>query len=475
MARPGTIVLILLALSAGIIGFLIYTQSQVSLLVGAGDFAKAAQEAARASTVASMVSVALLLLGFFADQAATGPPGKTSVRLVGGVAVVTAAIALYWSSKMYAHTRLAPIGLRTLSENDREALKFTLDDAIWLRKLGLNQEARSRLDEALALSPLDESAVKLLFNLVGAAKLRELIVQPREIFPPEPPSPTQQSTPSKLPAPPGMVCIPAGEFIYQHGERRWLPQFYMDKYEVTNLEYSRFLDAVRKNGDKPYRHPLQPPDKDHTPRYWPNGAGAEGDPIFFAADLPVVGVDWFDAWAYAKWAGKRLPTEAEWERAARGSQGLLYPWGNEWDPKRTNSPERFAQFTVFKSGAESLGDLTVSLMRWAEWCNSPEGRRALLSVRATLPVGANRGDLNEYGVRDLAGNVREWTADRYAIVLDLATPSAERAERPELATIEIAVTRGGSWLYGGATNTNLHRSAARLTERNPYVGFRCVK
>jgi formylglycine-generating enzyme required for sulfatase activity len=483
----------LLGLSAGIIGFLGYQQSVVNDLLAAGDVAGAAQQTMQAWALASVVGVALMLIGFFVDQATTdifppqgrallsrSAPSPTSVwlraglRLAALVAFVVAAVGIYWSSKMHARTRVATPPLRPTTEADREELRYTMDDAVWLRKLGLPQEARARVDAALAISPLDESAVKLLFNIEGAERMRTAILQPREVFPATEasklPDHLRRPLHSKKPPPHGMVPVPGGEFVYQHGERRWLPEFFMDKFEVTNDEYANFLDALRRNGDKLFRHPLQPEGKDHTPRYWPNGAGSQADLLFYASNLPVVGVDWFDAWAYAKWAGKRLPTEAEWERAARGPAGDLYPWGNEWDAKRTNSPERFAQFTIFK-GATQAG----ALMRWAEWCAAPEGRARLESERAVLPVDANRGDLSAFGVRNMAGNVREWTADRYAIVLDLASSRAEGKERPELAPIEIAVTRGGSWLYGGATSTNLYRSAAQLTARTSYIGFRCAK
>jgi len=421
------------------------------------------------------VGVALLLMGFFSGQIAAGAGGRAAAHLAGGVGIIAAAVAIYWSAAMYAQARTPLVGPEPPTTAQRRALQDAMDDAVWLRKLGLPQEAQAHLDEALTLSPLDEPAIKLLFNMDGAEEIRGKMLQPIETFPPPAPSPTdrvRKSPRSRSVAPRGMVVVPAGEFTYQNGERRILPEFFMDKFEVTNEDYARFLDAVRQNGDGPYRHKDQPSDKaDHTPRYWPRAPGEKGDPLFYSDNLPVVGVDWFDAWAYAKWAGKRLPTEAEWERAARGPKGYLYPWGNAWEAWRTNSPERFSEFRNFKRPT-----LEDTLMRWADWCLSPAGRRWLAAQRATLPVEANRGDLSDFGARNMAGNVREWTADRYAICLDLLSAThPERKERPGLARIEAAITRGGSWLYGGPADTALHRSAARLTERNPYVGFRCAK
>ena len=148
-----------------------------------------------------------------------------------------------------------------------------------------------------------------------------------------------------------MVAIPAGRLhkgswddsatvrlIRKHGraygplvdirERRVVVRsFFIDTYEVTNAQYRRFLEDVQRNGDADVRHPGQAPGKDHTPKHWHEAEFAQ-------PDLPVVGVDWYDAYAYAAWAKKRLPTQDEWELAARGKERLLYPWGSDYDPQR---------------------------------------------------------------------------------------------------------------------------------------------
>jgi formylglycine-generating enzyme required for sulfatase activity len=153
-----------------------------------------------------------------------------------------------------------------------------------------------------------------------------------------------------------MVRVPAGKFLYgRKKEEHELPEFWIDRTPVTNAEYARFVAAI---GHKP-------------PRHW-KGKSPPKD----IADHPVAHVPWHDAVAYAEWAGKRLPTEEEWEKAARGTDGRECPWGDEFDKDKCN---------VKGSG---IGD--------------------------TTPVGkySPAGD-SPYGVADMVGNVREWTAGEY--------------------------------------------------------------
>jgi len=152
-----------------------------------------------------------------------------------------------------------------------------------------------------------------------------------------------------------MVRVPAGKFLYGDDKKEVeLPEFLIDKAPVTNAEYGRF---VAETGHKPAEHW-----KDRTPPKQ-------------IADHPVTWVSWHDAVAYAKWAGARLPTEQEWERAARGIDGREYPWG-EWAEGRCNSTET--------------------------------------GISGTTPVGqySPEGD-SPYGCVDMAGNVWEWTASEH--------------------------------------------------------------
>ncbi|MEI6084543.1 MAG: SUMF1/EgtB/PvdO family nonheme iron enzyme [Verrucomicrobiota bacterium] len=133
-----------------------------------------------------------------------------------------------------------------------------------------------------------------------------------------------------------MVQIPAGEFFYQAGPKKNLKEFYIDRYEVTFGDYQQFLAALAA-GAKVKEDLFAPRQKNHTPDNWDQMIAAiqRQQPLlvdkreyWLTWDSPVVGVDWFDAFAYASWKGKRLPTEEEWEKAARGTDTRRYPWGN---------------------------------------------------------------------------------------------------------------------------------------------------
>ncbi len=187
-----------------------------------------------------------------------------------------------------------------------------------------------------------------------------------------------------------MVEVPAGEFIFQDGQKKSLPTFWISKHEVSIGMYMKFLEYLEKNPTTEFDHPKQPKGKSHVPARWLLMKEAaiykkvtfDGAPL--ELDSPVFNIDWWDAYAYAKWKGQRLPTEEEWEKAGRGTDGRTYPWGNEFDSKRVNSAADFSPNPTLEGGIDGFN-------RWA-------------------PVNAMSGDVSPYGALQMAGNVAEWTA-----------------------------------------------------------------
>lgn len=295
----------------------------------------------------------------------------------------------------------------------------------------------------------------------------------------------QQSKPSTLDV--EMIEIPAGKFIMgsnrvdkeglqerygfpeplylnEHPEREeTLPSFKMDKYEVSNAQYKAFLLAAKG------------PDRGAVPPDWSqNGYGLAKSQMkamkletlrmigaeHFKLDMdtremdresltnamlaqqtvvdnfPVTGVTWSDADKFCRWRGARLPTEKEWEKAARGENGNEFPWGNKWDPKLTNTGDD------------------------AEW---EEG---------IAPIGAYPKNASPYGIFDLSGNVWEWTADWYDAITNSDYVSPEYGKKH-------IVIKGGSGGMGHYAISYFYRNATRqYAEPNTIaedIGFRCVK
>jgi len=228
-----------------------------------------------------------------------------------------------------------------------------------------------------------------------------------------------------------MVEIPGGNFIYQDNLRLNVPTFWIDKYEVTIGQYAQFLEVLDKTPTTEYDSPLQPKAKiSHKPKSWDlyyKAATTTHLAGFVPIDLncPIFLVDWYDAYAYAKWKGRRLPTEVEWEKAGRGPDGSLYPWGNTMDPKKCNSSADYDDNP--KAGGNVDG--------YNRWC----------------PVNAIMADRSIYGVIGLAGNVAEWT------------DSWDQAAK-------IPVVRGGS--YHSPDNLLTRRVFLEPYGSSEYVGFR---
>ena len=233
-----------------------------------------------------------------------------------------------------------------------------------------------------------------------------------------------------------MILIPAGEFLMgssgdevkalkdTFGKRElysdypfeeetpkrkvFVKSFYIDRHEVTNKRYAQF---IKETGHKP-------------PRHWQGEMYNSGK-----GDYPVLYVSQEDAAAYTKWAGKRLPTEEEWEKAARGAKGRIFPWGNEFDPYKTVTAD---------------SDLRLIL-------------GAVCAVNSANRVELAPDDFSPYGVRDMAGNVREWTST--------AAPD----------TPLMAIVKGASWVDLSINARAAHREYIPKNSVSRIIGFRCVK
>jgi formylglycine-generating enzyme required for sulfatase activity len=195
--------------------------------------------------------------------------------------------------------------------------------------------------------------------------------------------------------------------------------FAVDQTEVTNTQYRQFLDAVGDHSTCSAEERQKFPNrKSHVPeaKFW-------DDPAFNQPDQPVIGVDWYDAQAYCRWAGKRLPTDQEWEVVARGASGRHYPWGDTYVPNR---------------------------------CNDAENRPA---IKATVNVGSLAACRTPEGVMDLVGNADEWTATRTGDGDD-----------------DVRRVRGGSWTESGELRGLAYFASSAPPDYRKLgdMGVRCV-
>lgn len=220
-----------------------------------------------------------------------------------------------------------------------------------------------------------------------------------------------------------MVLVPAGEFTM--GSNDWWPKsspehkkilntFYIDKYEVTNKQYKEFVDST----GQPF------------PNHWENAKIPSGK-----ENHPAVQVTWYEAEAYCKWNGKRLPTEAEWEKAARGTDKRVFPWGDKFDRDKANTPQH---------GKDD-----------------------------TMPVGSFKNGISPYGVHDMAGNVWEWTADWFKPYPGNTHPDENYGENYK-------VLRGGSfydctYYRCGISAPTYNKIFFQPSTKNKHFGFRCAK
>jgi len=241
----------------------------------------------------------------------------------------------------------------------------------------------------------------------------------------------------------GMVYIPEGEFKMgskgklEHGDDGgdgriglevgvdeiplhivMVKGFYIDRYEVTNAQYKKFFDAT---GREPPVDSVAP----DAPYNWRNGNYPAGED-----NHPVVNVTWYDAEAYCKWADKRLPTEAEWEKSCRGGDGRRWSFGNSFITSFVNTHE--------------------------------------LELKWSQAVGSFPEDRSSYGVYDMSGNAMEWTASWY-------NPYPTSTLKRETFGEQNRVIRGGAWLTSYLTARCTSRNFAVPEKKHRTMGFRCAK
>lgn len=224
-----------------------------------------------------------------------------------------------------------------------------------------------------------------------------------------------------------MVLIPEGDFLMgtdlRHDDEgpmhtSYTDSFYADIFEVTNAEYKTFIDNTQSSDSNGHS----------SPEHWEGGSYPTKK-----GDHPVVFVSWYDANSYCRWNGKRLLTEREWEKAARGTKGETYPWGDDWDMEKSNNPVK-----------ESTG---------------------------TEPVGSYEAGISPFGLYDMSGNVWEWVDEHYYPHPGSSNLSPEYGEKYQLL-------KGGSWwdcmFYScGISAPTYNRSFFNATTKNQSFGFRC--
>ena len=238
-----------------------------------------------------------------------------------------------------------------------------------------------------------------------------------------------------------MVFVPEGTFTMgidhpratdeRHQHPVQLSDFYIDRCEVTNDQFAAFVAATGHLTTA--EQPGEAESADGISWRQPEGPGSS---IVGRENHPVVYVSWHDAQAHCAWKGKRLPTEAEWEKSARGMDGRMWPWGTQFGPG-------FANLWGTEDGYEK-----------------------------TAPVGSFPAGASPHGALDMAGNVWEWCADWYGEDYYASSPR-ENPSGPEEG--QFKVLRGGSWINPPGPLRSTNRFKVLPVDRSTYIGFRCAR
>ncbi|MBI5652461.1 MAG: SUMF1/EgtB/PvdO family nonheme iron enzyme [Chloroflexi bacterium] len=262
-----------------------------------------------------------------------------------------------------------------------------------------------------------------------------------------------------LNVPSGMVYVPPGPFV-MGGEMfdnekpihvaTLLKGFFIDQFPVTQKQYKEFVDATQHRVPNVDAERAKPYNWDPKTRTFPPGL----------ENHPVVLVSWDDANAYAQWAGKRLPTEMEWEKAARGIDGRVYPWGDVWDRHKANTASWWIDDDII-----TYDDWEKKFkLRWEDdWL----GKKVM-----TTPVGQFQNDASPYGCGDLIGNVWEWCTDWYDENYYKSSP-ARNPRGPDSG--QYRVLRGGSWYFEQGHSRAAYRDGGFATYSENFTGFRCAE
>jgi serine/threonine-protein kinase len=377
----------------------------------------ATQLAQELETALYAAGIELKLLGTATPQGTLLPTGytnapKTAMSMQGGVGMATPAQASGTSQTALEGTAAGQAPTPSTEASQRPIFG------------SIQQQTADTLAGRFGQQKLILAAVAALVVIAVAAGVIWLSQSTPQPAPdPAPPPSTRNDTPKPPPGdpnpPPGMIYIKGGEFTmgndlsndeFQKPEHpETVSPFFMDQYEVTVEDYYKFMRARNQ----------EPPQG--WSESWKQGVFAPEE-----RRLPVTNVSWYDAQEYAEFAGKRLPTEAEWEYAARGTDKRLYPWGKDFN---------------------------------SDYGNIGEGR-----PKAIRPVGSFPNDRSPYGLFDMAGNVAEWTDS------DPRPYRGSRA-RPDVGKI----LRGGSFEVDKSYALVTSRAALAATVKSTSVGFRCAK